>query len=201
MRFLSLLIFVCFSLPSEAQDKVGDTAVIAFQKQINTEFKDPEKSPLPESERKSFTSLEFFEADPKFRVAAEVVRTPNEIPFEMPTTTERRPVYVKYAEVYFELNGREYKLNVYQSRDLSRKEEYKDYLFLPFTDLTNGETSYSGGRYLDMRIPEGKKIILDFNTAYNPYCAYSGAYSCPIVPEENHLDLKVNAGVMAYKKP
>ena len=200
MRFLSLLISVCFSLTSVAQDQVGDTAVIAFQKQINAEFKDPEKSPLPENERKSFTSLVFFEADPKFRVEAEILKTPNEIPFEMPTTTERRPVYVKYAEVYFELQGREYKLNVYQSRDLSRKEEYKDYLFLPFTDLTNGETSYSCGRYLDMKIPEGKNIILDFNKAYNPYCAYSGKYSCPIVPEENHLDLKVNAGVMAYNK-
>lgn len=201
MRFLTLLFFACLNIGASAQQKVNDTAVAAFQKHLNAEFKDPEKSPLPEKELKSFRSLDFFPAAPQFRVKAEFVRTPNEVPFEMPTTTDRKPVYVKYGEVYFELQGKEYKLNVYQSQDLSRKEEYKDYLFLPFTDLTNGETSYSGGRYLDMKIPDSKLVLLDFNKAYNPYCAYSGEYSCPIVPQENHLELAVTAGVKAYEKP
>ena len=200
MRFLSLLIFICFIFTAAAQKQVMDTAVIAFQKKINSEFKDPETSPLPEKELKAFSSLTFFAADPEFRVTAEFLRTPNELPFEMPTTTERKPVFVKYGEVYFELQGQEFKLNVYQSQDLIKKEEYKDYLFLPFTDLTNGATTYSGGRYLDMRIPESKIVTLDFNKAYNPYCAYSGKYSCPIVPEDNHLDIEVTAGVMAYYK-
>ena len=74
--------------------------------------------------------------------------------------------------------------------------EYKDYLFLPFTDLTNGTVTYGGGRYIGLRIPKsGNKIIIDFNQAYNPFCAYSGNYSCPIVPEENNLDVQVKAGV------
>ncbi|MDQ3048969.1 MAG: DUF1684 domain-containing protein, partial [Bacteroidota bacterium] len=55
--------------------------------------------------------------------------------------------------------------------------------------------SYGGGRYMDLRIPKGKTITLDFNQAYNPYCAYSTGYSCPIPPKENFLDLKVEAGV------
>ena len=67
-------------------------------------------------------------------------------------------------------------------------------------DSTNGEASYSGGRYVDMRIPSSSKVVLDFNKAYNPYCAYSGKYSCPLVPVENHLDLEIEAGVKAYKK-
>ena len=199
MRFLTLLLLACMG--AAAQQKVEDTAVVAFQKHLNAEFKDPEKSPLHEKERKNFKSLDFFPAAPQFRVEAEFVRTPNEVPFEMPTTTDRKPVYVKYGEVYFKLQGKEYKLNVYQSRDLSRKTEYKDYLFLPFTDLTNGETSYSGGRYLDMKIPVSKMVVLDFNKAYNPYCAYSGEYSCPIVPQENNLEIAVTAGVKAYEKP
>ena len=66
-------------------------------------------------------------------------------------------------------------------------------------DKTNGKESYGGGRYLDLEIPEDKIIILDFNKAYNPYCAYSDRYSCPIPPIENHLDVAINAGFKAFK--
>lgn len=196
-----LFIFICISFCAGAQENSSDTAVIAFQNHLNSEFRDPDKSPLPKSEIKSFKALDFFPADSGYRVEAEFLRTPNEVAFEMPTTTDRKPVYIKYGEVYFRLKDREFKLNVYQGLELSKKEEYKDYLFLPFTDLTNGRNTYSGGRYLDLKIPEGKYIILDFNKAYNPYCAYSGEYSCPIVPTDNHLEIAVAAGVKAYKKP
>jgi len=74
-----------------------------------------------------------------------------------------------------------------------------DYLFLRFIDKTNDETTYSGGRYLDIRIPEGDSIILDFNKAYNPYCAYNNAFSCPIPPSENNLPVSILAGVKVYK--
>lgn len=97
------------------------------------------------------------------------------------------PVYVKYGDLYFSINGKDFKLNVFQNQELISDPEYYNYLFLPFTDLTNGETTYSGGRYLDLRIPEGDSILLDFNKAYNPFCAYSCDYSCPIVPAENDL--------------
>lgn len=201
MRFLSLLFFTCFCLSALSQEVIRDTAVINFQNKINSEFKDPKKSPLPEADLEKFSSLDFFKYNPQLKIKAEFLRTPNEVPFEMPTTTERKPLYVKYGELYFNFKGKDYKLNVYQSQDLSRKEEYKDYLFLPFTDPTNGSTSYSGGRYLDMKIPVSKTVLLNFNQAYNPYCAYSGKYSCPIPPPENHLDFEVTAGVKDYKKP
>lgn len=200
MRFLSLLFLSCFCLAAQAQEAIADTAVIAFRKKMNSDFKNPKKSPLSEDELKAFTSLEFYPDNPEFRLEAEFLRTPNEVPFQMPTTTDRKPVYVKYGELYFTIQGKEYKLNVYQSQDLNRREEYKDHLFLPFTDLTNGTSSYSGGRYLDMKIPESKNVLLDFNKAYNPYCAYSGRYSCPIPPDENNLDIAVTAGVKDYKK-
>jgi uncharacterized protein (DUF1684 family) len=79
-------------------------------------------------------------------------------------------------------------------------EGFEDYLFLPFLDDTNGETSYAGGRYLDLRIPKNDLIILDFNETYNPYCAYNERYSCPIVPRENYIPLKIEAGIKAFKK-
>ena len=80
------------------------------------------------------------------------------------------------------------------------KEGYEDYLFLPFLDNTNGEESYGGGRYVEARIPEGDTIIIDFNKAYNPYCAYNEKYSCPIVPRQNYLPIEVKAGVKAFGK-
>jgi uncharacterized protein (DUF1684 family) len=98
------------------------------------------------------------------------------------------------------MNGKEYQLEVYQNKELMLQEEHKDYLFLPFTDKTNGEETYSGGRYIDLAIPEGDSITIDFNKAYNPYCAYNKKYSCPIVPNVNAMDTKVLAGVMDFKK-
>lgn len=178
-----------------AQDS---TAVWEFRNKLNQEFSDPETSPLPPGERLSFPGLEFFKYDPNFQVVADFVRTPSEPPFRMPTTTEIKKVYVKYGELYFLLDGQEVKLNVYQNQN--PKPGYEDYLFLPFTDRTNGRESYAGGRYLDLMRPLPSQVILDFNRAYNPYCAYSGDYSCPIPPAENHLDLRVTAGVKAYKK-
>ena len=128
-------------------------------------------------------------------------------PEESPLSEDDRlaftgPVYVKYADLYFTLKGEKQKLAVYQSQSLKTDPEYYDYLFLPFTDLTNGDSTYGGGRYIDLRIPEDgvKKITLDFNQAYNPYCAYSGGYSCPVPPAENNLDAAITAGVKTYSK-
>ena len=77
---------------------------------------------------------------------------------------------------------------------LRKKKEYKDYLFIPFRDGTSRMETYGGGRYLDLRIPKGKTILVDFNLAYNPYCAYSHRYSCPIPPEINTLNVRILAG-------
>lgn len=174
--------------------------IVAFQNHMNSEFADPEESPLTSEDLKKFKELEFFDIDTSYVVEADFVRTPYESPFAMPTSTDRMPIYVKYGEAYFEIKGRPFKLNIYQNQELITKAEYVDYLFIPFTDKTNGKTSYGGGRYLDMRIPEGNKITLDFNKAYNPYCAYSGRYSCPIPPSENDLSVSIPVGVKAYKK-
>lgn len=172
----------------------------AFQKELNEKYADPEKSPLKEKDRLNFKSLDFFPFDENFKVTAKFVRTENEEPFEMPTTTDRLPVYVKYGEVHFEIDGTPLMLNIYQNVELVKKEKYKDYLFLPFTDETNGVESYGGGRYIDLKIPEGNTVILDFNESYNPYCAYNDKYSCPIPPVENHLKVQIKAGVMGFEK-
>jgi len=183
-----------------AQDATATKRILKFQEELNKEFASEEKSPLTPKDFKGFTTLEFFEIDTTFSITAKFVRTPYETPFIMKTTTSREPIYVKYGEAHFVLQEKKCVLNIYQNQGLKTQPEYEAYLFLPFTDLTNGETSYEGGRFIDLKIPEGDTILIDFNTAYNPYCAYSGRYSCPIPPEENYLELEIPVGVKKYNK-
>lgn len=175
--------------------------VLLWQDKLNAEYANPDESPLSSKEIKKFKGLEFFPINPKFRIEAKFQRTPNETPFTMPTTTDRLPVYIKYGVATFTVDGTEFILPVYQNLQLREKDEYEDYLFAPFTDETSGFDSYGGGRYIDLRTPEVENvIILDFNKAYNPYCAYNAKYSCPIPPRENDLALEVKAGVKAWDK-
>ncbi|MDH7444493.1 DUF1684 domain-containing protein [Aquimarina sp. 2201CG14-23] len=199
MYRLSFLLILFFSNVI-AQDSTAIHRVLVFQEELNRDFASEEESPLTPKDFKEFKELEFFDIDTTYSVLASFVRTPYETPFIMKTTTNREPIYVKYGEAHFVLQEKEWVLNIYQNQGLKTQPEYKDYLFLPFTDLTNGETSYGGGRFMDLKIPEGDTIVIDFNTAYNPYCAYSARYSCPIPPEENHLELEIPVGVKKYKK-
>lgn len=168
-----------------------------YQKKLNNTFSDSETSILEESDFENFTGLNFYPINLDYRVEATFVRTPDEKPFLMPTTTDRLPEYVKYGEVHFTIKEVALKLDVFQNT--SPKEGYENYLFLPFTDLTSGHGSYGGGRYLDLQIPEKEVIILDFNQLYNPYCVYNKKYSCPIPPEQNDLPIKIEAGIKDYK--
>lgn len=178
----------------------GLADIIAFQEKLNGEFKDPETSPLPDRYRKNFIKLDFFEPDTTYRVVARLERTPNALPFLMPTTTERKSEEVVYGIAYFTLDGKEQKLEIYQGKETITKEGFENYLFLPFTDNTNGEETYAGGRYIDLSIPKGDSIVIDFNKAYNPYCVYNKKYSCPIVPSINHINTSVLAGIKDFNK-
>ncbi len=202
-RFLSLFLF--FFLLSLNVLIAQKTELIAsakkFQQVLNEEYANPEETPLEKKDLKEFQGLDFFEIDPDYIVKAEFVRTPLESPFAMRTSAGEMPVYVKYGELYFELMDMDFKLSLYQNQELIQDPEYFDYLFIPFTDLTNGKSTYGGGRYIGFRIPETKEVILDFNKAYNPYCAYNGKYSCPIPPAENDLKIEIFAGVKAFKNP
>lgn len=158
-----------------------------------------EDSPLTRKERRRFKGLKYYPVDLTYRVKARFIKTANPVLFKMKTTTARLPDYSKYGEVHFTLDGHAYSLEVYQSPDLMKREGYEDYLFIPFTDETNGKETYEVGRYLEMRIPTGEEVIIDFNLCYNPYCSYSPNYSCPIPPAVNHLPVVIKAGEKKYK--
>ncbi|TDE02677.1 DUF1684 domain-containing protein [Flavobacterium hiemivividum] len=198
MRIILLFVFLIQLNFGFAQKKFDPAAVAKFQQQINSEYADPATSPLMEEDLASFKTLDFYPANEKYFVTAKFVRTKKEKPFEMKTTGARTPMYVKYGEAHFTLEGKNLKLNIYRNIALSEKPEYKDYLFLPFSDLTCGNESYIGGKYIDFKIPKGKTIVIDFNTSYNPYCAYNHKYSCPIVPLENDLNVEIKAGVKKF---
>lgn len=173
--------------------------IAAFQHQMNSDYKDSLKSPLTEEDRLVFNALTFYPTDSSFRVKAKFRKKISGI-FKMKTTTDRLPQYRQYGQLKFKLKAQNYVLKLYQNIALSKKEAYKDYLFLPFTDASNGQGSYGGGRYIDFKIPEQKWVVLDFNKAYNPYCAYNSRYSCPVPPTDNDIDIAVEAGVKAPPK-
>jgi uncharacterized protein (DUF1684 family) len=198
MRMLFTLFLLIHFNFGFSQEQFDVSAVAKFQKELNTEYADAKTSPLTAEDLAVFKTLDFYPASETFFVVAKLIRTQKEKPFEMETSTDRKPMYVKYGELSFTINGRDFKLNAYKNIELSKKEEYKDYLFLPFSDLTSGKESYIGGKYIDLRIPKGDTIVIDFNTSYNPYCAYNHKYSCPKVPLENDLDIEIKAGVKKF---
>ncbi|GAB3293234.1 DUF1684 domain-containing protein [Hymenobacter humi] len=172
-------------------------SVLEFQRNLNKEFSNPEESPLSPTERAAFQALPYYPTRYSYYVEAQLVRDSTSRPFAMETSTSRRPLYRKYGELRFVLQGQPMRLSVYQSADLLKRPGFEDYLFVPFTDLTNGHGSYGGGRYLDLRIPPaGTRVMqLDFNRAYNPSCAYNHGYSCPVPPAENRLPVAIPVGV------
>jgi uncharacterized protein len=191
------ILYFFFSFFAFSQDKSLMNSK-EFQVNLNKKYADSASSPLKKDDLQHFKALDFFDIDSKYTVEAKFVRTKREKVFKMKTTTSRLPEYKKYGELFFMIDGKELKLNVYQNIDLIKKKEYKDYLFLPFTDLTCGNESYGAGRYIDLRISKNEVQIIDFNKAYNPYCVYNYKYSCPIVPSENHLDIEIKAGVKKF---
>ncbi|MFH6936877.1 DUF1684 domain-containing protein [Flavobacterium sp. FlaQc-30] len=192
---LSLLLTFSFGF---SQMKFKSIDAEKFQKQINSEYADAKTSPLMEEDLKSFKALDFYPINGKYFVNARFEKAENEKVFEMKTTGTRTPKYVKFGTIYFTIDGIEMQLNVYRNIELSKQKKYKDHLFLPFSDLTCGKESYIGGRYIDLKIPKGNIIAIDFNQAYNPYCAYNHKYSCPIVPLENDLKIEIKAGVKTF---
>lgn len=198
MRTILTLAFLVLFRLGYGQEIFDVAAVEKFQKELNLEYADATTSPLTAEDLATFKSLDFYPIDKKFFVNAKFVRTKNEKAFEMKTSTDRKPMYIKYGEASFSINGKSLRLNIYKNIALSKNLAYKDYLFLPFSDLTCGKESYIGGRYIDLKTPTGDTLAIDFNTSYNPYCAYNHNYSCPKVPLENDLKIEIKAGVKKF---
>lgn len=168
-----------------------------FQQDLNAEYLNPKSTPLRGDNFKNFKGHPFFPFDLKYRIMATFTKTKDAKPFDLPTSSGKTKSYKEYGKATFQLDGKPYTLTLYQSLDLIKQKKYKDYLFLPFRDATNEKETYGGGKYMDLKIPTGNTILLDFNQSYQPFCAYNAYdYNCPIVPEENKLPVEIRAGVM-----
>ncbi|PSL24691.1 DUF1684 domain-containing protein [Dyadobacter jiangsuensis] len=181
---------------SQAQTFTEETN--QYRNHYKEEFLHSENSPLKAAD---LSYLQFYEPDSTYRVVAHFEKAKGKS-FEMPTYSGMNKTYVKYGVLKFKVNGRRQKLTVYRSLSLQQLAKYKDYLFVPFKDKTNGTDTYGGGRYLDLKTTDLKNgtCVLDFNKAYNPYCAYSTGYNCPIPPLNNHLAVAVTAGEKNFTK-
>jgi uncharacterized protein (DUF1684 family) len=195
---LFLFAMVCAGVLPAQDDAAWRDSLSAYWVRIEAGFREPDRSPLTPDDRARFTGLERYAPDTRFRIKARF-RAKEGAPFGMRTTTDRTPEYVAVGVLHFKLLGVKERLTVYRNIDPGRKPGYEQHLFVPFTDLTNGEGTYGGGRYLDLIAPLGREVEIDLNRAYNPYCAYGGRYSCPVPPLENHLQIRVEAGVKAFQ--
>lgn len=171
--------------------------VTDYRHTYKLEFLEDPRSPLQKAD---LDSLDFFPPDRKALVKARFVLTPDEAPFELPTYSGITRTYRKWGTANFHWAGNEYALSLYENMTLRSNPAYVDYLFLPFRDETNGLSTYGGGRYLNMSKKDTRDghILIDFNKCYNPWCAYSDGYNCPIPPVENVLPFPVEAGEKNY---
>lgn len=194
MKYLVLLFF-CISSATFAQSYKEEIA--KHRDEYKADFIKETRSPLREID---FKDLHFYDADSTFKVIGKVKILKNEKIFKMPTYDGTSKEFIRYAKVSFKIDGKDLVLTLYRNIGLMVNPAYKDLLFLPFTDLTNNKTTYGGGRYIDLDLKKIKnnKLAIDFNKAYNPYCAYSDGYRCPIPPEENDLDVAIAVGEKKY---
>jgi uncharacterized protein len=190
-----LLVFILLCQNAFTQNNAyRDTLVSYQQNYINTH------EVVGKDDRKF---IQFYPIDISYRVLAFFKKIEDKTGFDMNTSSGKQKKFFQYGVVDFKLNGVSQHLFIYQSAELIQQEKYKDYLFIPFGDATSGFTSYGGGRYIDLNRADIKdgKLLLDFNKAYNPYCAYTSGYNCPIPPKENLLKISIKAGEKNYGKP
>ncbi|WP_038028658.1 DUF1684 domain-containing protein [Thermonema rossianum] len=184
---LILIAILAYSLIDQRKEEDVMQKIEKFRREKDEAFKYRDDSPI--ENREAFSHLNYFPPNVQYRIKARWVPVDeNEADFlvQMTDSTFDRLRSVAYA--FFEYEGKEYQLLLFE------KEDNAGYWFLPFKDASNGKETYEGGRYLDVEKPKGNTLILDFNFAYNPYCAYSPDYSCPIPPKQNHLDFAILAG-------
>lgn len=166
------------------------------REQKDTFFSIHPGSPVPMEERAHFEGLKYYPPDPEYRFELKLFEHLEKRKVTMAYTKGDEQEFVGSGEFRFQIGQKRLVLQAYKGSD------QKDNLFVPFKDATCGKETYGAGRYLDLdrdRIPEGKWVV-DFNRAYNPWCAYSEQYTCPFVPPENWLEVQIRVGEKDYSR-
>jgi uncharacterized protein len=166
-----------------------------FRKEKNDFFRFSEESPI--EDKKRFLGLNYFEPNLAFKIKAhlELIKDTNTI--SVLRSDGKKEDFKKYAYAHFAIEDTMHRVMLLK-RTANRVDT--NLRFMPFYDKTNGTETYPGGRYLDLRVENHQTIMIDFNMAYNPYCTYNYRYSCPIPPEDNHINTYIRAGEKNYKQ-
>jgi len=187
------------SIRGEDQKEITleEQRVLKWRKERDVFFKSHQRSPLLPQDKKNFNGLKYYPFDPQYVFSGEIERFNFHInnpkyyaTFLTNKGTNKR--YIRYGKFHFQLAGKEYTIEIYKSI-------LSDTLFIPFKDKTNEKETYEGGRYIDAEILPDYKMVLDFNMAYQPSCAYNEKFVCALPPRENMLDIDIQAGEKNYK--
>ena len=160
-------------------------------------------SPIPHEIRHDMKGLDYFPPDARYRFVLRLSVYPNPERLRMATSKGQERDYLRYGSFEFEIEGKTQRLQVYKAVPAHQREiiDGVESLFVPFRDTTSGKESYGAARYIDLEMSSSGVYVLDFNLAYNPYCAYSEDYVCPFPPPENWMKVPIMAGEKNFQKP
>ena len=191
-----------------ATDRTYVAEMTSLRREKDAYFRQSPDSPFAHHDQSRFKGLRYFAPDPAWRVNATVDMLPEGPSIIMATSDGQQRPFIRAARLHFSVSGQDGVLTAYRSAHNHHHAPGEDHhhedepWFIPFRDALAGKETYGAGRYLDIEPREGEAnpsaVILDFNLAYNPYCAYAEEYSCPIPPKENTLSVAVRAGEQTF---
>ncbi|MDR9380776.1 MAG: DUF1684 domain-containing protein [Natronomonas sp.] len=170
----------------------------SYRERKDEQFETPHSSPLGPDGRREFDGLDYFEPDSDYRVEATVELDESDETVTMATSTDGEQLYERVARLHFEIPDQRGEPTEQTLVGYRRVDQDDGSLFVPFRDKTTGQQTYPGGRYIELHyqgtLEDGFTFTLDFNLAYNPFCAFTEAYECPLPPQENWLEIAIPAG-------
>lgn len=190
-----VIAFVYYSFSSGPSQEDYSKEILQERKEKNDFLKSGDGSPFA-SLTGEFRGLKYFEPDLRYRINARLIPIEDKKVSVLQTSDGLEQKYLEYAYATFDLEEKENKLLILEVMEMGPQ---RGKLFLAFADKTSGKETYGAGRYLDIKkVPAATTTVLDFNQAYNPYCAYNDSYSCPFPPAENVLKVAIRAGEKVY---
>lgn len=193
---VAILLIFGYSLGLFSGSEAYAEKILKERRETDSFMKRSSESPLSQEQKKTFKGLSFFAPDAEYIVNAKLTPFQNKTTIKIPTSDNKEVTYIKYGIAEFTLKDSLERVLLLQAID----EKDPKALFLAFTDKSSGYQTYGGGRYIDLKLTSDRRVIIDFNKAYNPYCMYNENYSCPFPPKENHLEVSIFAGEKLFQE-
>lgn len=193
---VAVLVTVYYSFSGNQNREAYISSIETVRREKDHNMRTASDSPFANDSISSFKGLNYFTIDATYRIQAQLIPIAQKKTVSLPTSDGKQKGYMEYAYAEFEMQGERNKLLILEIMDMG---PYRGTLFLAFADKTSAVETYGAGRYLDIKkIPGSTSVTLDFNEAYNPYCAYNDSFSCPFPPAENLLNIRIEAGEKTY---